>query len=893
MEEVKRTPVYDDHLKLGAKMVAFGGWEMPLHYPQGILAEHLDTRKYGGLFDISHMGRFRIGGPDALPFLQYVLTSNAGALLPGNSQYTMLPDETGGAVDDGYLYRISEHDYLLVINAANTEQDWQWLQKYAAQFSSLVLEDVTDQLSMLALQGPKTKAVLEAVLGDRTRIPEPIWNHLTSSEFMGTPMTVSRTGYTGEPLGFELFPPADVAVSLWHELLDVGAEYGIVPVGLGARDTLRLEAGFPLYGHELGSDADGKQIPIFALSAARFAVSFSPVKGEFVGREALLKQFQEVKFRREGKLASPQNKRLVPKSVYLIAVLGEGIAREGSQVLVNGRTTGSVTSGTVVPYWKFEGHGTLAVPGVESARRTIGMAYLDADLSEGQNLEVIIREKPVNAVIVRRHIGGEAPPYARPLLVGNARTNAPAEGEREIAELAVNLVQKASDNTVWRQQQTINLIPSEQTASPLVKLLTIADPSHRYAEHRKVEALGNIDAFYYQGTKFIAEVEKEVQEQLKKFLDCAEVEARLLSGLMANATTYSGIMDYLNRADRHTEPRRMRYVMNHHIGRGGHLSAQTMGTLRDFVSMDPVTDRWAAVNFPVLPENPYQIDMARTTELITRHQPELFILGKGMIIYREPVKEIARLIADMKPKPILMYDSAHVLGLFGPYFQEPLKEGTDIITGSTHKTFFGTQRGIIASNMSQNSDYAELWASILRRSFPGSVSNHHLGTLLGLLMAAYEMNAYGREYQRQVLANARAFAQALKERGLQVEGDPAIGHTETHQVLLRVGYARGVEVAERLEQNNIIVNFQALPDDEAFTASSGLRTGVQEMTRFGMKEADFAELADYMAAVILKGKRVADDVARLRHRFTTMHYCLPAKKAGPLIENLLGSLLKF
>jgi len=889
---MKRTPLYDEHLKLGAKMLAFGGWDMPLHYASGILSEHLATRKYGGLFDISHMGRFHISGRDALPFLQYVLTSNAASLLPGNAQYTMLPDEMGGAIDDGYLYRVSEHDYLLVVNAANTEQDWQWLQKYATRFPNLILEDITGQVAMLALQGPKTKTVLEAVLGDRTKIPEPIWNHLINSEFMGNRLTIARTGYTGEPLGFELFPPADIAASLWRKLLGSSAEYGIVPVGLGARDTLRLEAGFPLYGHELGIDAYGKKIPIFALPAARFAVSFSPVKGEFIGRQTLLKQFQEVKLRREGKLITPKNRLLVPKSVSLISVLGDGVTRAGSQVLVDGRTVGNVTSGTVVPYWKFEGAGTLSMPGDESARRIIGMAYLDADLSEGQEVEVIVRDKPVTAVIVRRHIGGEAPPYARPLLDVNTKNNTSAKGEKAMEELAVNLVQKAHDNTLWRQQQTINLIPSEQTASPLVKLLSIADPSHRYAEHRRVEALGNLDAFYYQGTRFIAEVEKEVQEQLKRFLGCSEVEARLISGQMANATTYSGVMDYLNRADRHTEPRRMRYVMNHHIGRGGHLSAQTMGTLRDFVSIDPTTDRWAVVNFPILSENPYQIDIVRTAEFITRYQPELLIFGKSMILHREPVTEIARVIADMKPKPIIMYDAAHVLGLFGPYFQQPLDEGADIVTASTHKTFFGTQRGIIASNMSQNSDYAELWESVLRRSFPGSVSNHHLGTLLGLLMAAYEMNAYGRDYQRQVLANAKAFARALKEQGVQVEGDPAISYTETHQVVLRVGYARGVEMAERLEKNNIIVNFQALPDDEAFTASSGLRTGVQEMTRFGMKESDFADLAGLMAAVILKGKDVSDDVARFRQRFTTLQYCLPEEKARPLIAKMLGSLLK-
>lgn len=892
MDNAKRTPIYDEHLKLSAKMVAFGGWEMPLHYATGILAEHLATRKYGGLFDISHMGRFRIGGQDALAFLQYVLTSNAAALMPGNAQYTMLPDETGGAIDDGYLYRVSENDYLLVVNATNTEQDWQWLQPHAAKYPGLTLENVTDSIAMFALQGPKTKAVLEAVIGDRTGIPEPLWNHLTTTEIMGASTTIARTGYTGEPLGFELFPPAESAVSLWRELLDKGSHLGIAPVGLGARDTLRLEAGFPLYGHELGTDAGGKEIPIFALSAARFAVSFSPIKGEFIGREALYRQFQEVKLRREGKLNTPKDELLVPRAVYLMSVLDAGVARAGSQVLVDGRTVGNVTSGTVVPYWVFEGSGTMSVPGGESARRNVCLAYLDAEVSAGQRAEVIVRDRPASAVIVRRHIGGEAPPYAHPLSPNNMKNNASAKGEKAMEELAINLVQRASDNTIWRQNRTINLIPSEQTASPLVKLLTIADPSGRYAEHRKVEALGNMDAFYYQGTKFIAEVEEEVQEQLKKFLGCSEVEARLLSGQMANATTYSGIMDYLNRADRHAEPRRIRCVMNHHIGRGGHLSAQTMGTLRDFVSIDPVTDRWAVVNFPVLPQNRYQIDIARTAELIASYRPELLIFGKSMILHREPVREIARIIADIRPKPIIMYDAAHVFGLFGPHFQEPLREGADIVTASTHKTFFGTQRGIIASNMSPDSDYAELWASIARRAFPGSVSNHHLGTLLGLLMAAYEMNAYGDAYQRQVLSNARAFARALKERGLQVEGDPAVDYTETHQVVLRVGYARGVEMAERLEKNNIIVNFQALPDDEGFTASSGLRTGVQEMTRFGMKEADFAELADYLAAVILEEKDVSKEVARFRQSFTTMHYCLPEDKVRPLIGKMLDSLLK-
>jgi aminomethyltransferase len=192
--------------------------------------------------------------------------------------------------------------------------------------------------------------------------------------------------------------------------------------------------------------------------------------------------------------------------------------------------------------------------------------------------------------------------------------------------------------------------------------------------------------------------------------------------------------------------------------------------------------------------------------------------------------------------------------------------------------------------MSEGTEYEDLWETILRRVFPGSVSNHHLGTLLGLLMAAYEMNAFKSEYQKAVISNARAFAKALKERGLAVEGNPASGYTETHQVIVRVGYGKGPAMADRLEENNIIVNYQAAPDDEGFTAASCLRMGVQEMTRFGMKERDFGELADYISQVILHGRSLAAEVAQYRSRFMEMKYCLPIEEAGPLIEKLWGVL---
>jgi len=228
------------------------------------------------------------------------------------------------------------------------------------------------------------------------------------------------------------------------------------------------------------------------------------------------------------------------------------------------------------------------------------------------------------------------------------------------------------------------------------------------------------------------------------------------------------------------------------------------------------------------------------------------------------------------------------LGLIGTHFQRPFEEGADLVTGSTHKTFFGTQRGIIGSNFDESTQYYDLWQAITRRTFPGSVSNHHLGTLLGLLLGTYEMNAYAHTYQKQFIANAKSFGRALKNCGLQVEGDPKIDYTETHQVILRVGYARGPEIARRLEKNNIIVNYQALPDDEGFSASSGLRMGVQVMTRFGMKERNFQDLAGYLAESILKDRALGEEVVRFRSKFTQMQYCLGEEQARPLIQELLG-----
>ena len=890
-KDLKKTVLNAWHKEHGGQMVEFGGWEMPVVYQKGIVEEHLSTRKNGGLFDVSHMGRFLIRGRGAIPFLQYVLTNNALALDPGMAQYTLIPNEEGGAVDDAYLYRVdeegaSEATYLLVVNAANKEKDWDWLTGLKARFKEVDLKDESDAIGMVALQGPLAKKVLGKILVEGlSPLPDPWRNRLRLCVIEGIriPVTVSRTGYTGEPICFELFSPAEKTVLVWEKILSTGE--GIVPVGLGARDTLRLEAGLPLYGHELGVDKEGKEIPILAAPSAKMAVSFSSAKGDFIGKEALRRQLEEMKARADRRPLPPRKDRVLSRVVVPIAVLGQGIARQGYEVYAGEKCVGHVTSGTMVPYWKYPEQGLLSMPSEERGMRPIALAYLDADLEEGQKIEVRQRGKGIEGIIVERHLSGEAPPYARPILVPEKKAEKlhPALRLKESAE---KLIDRAVQNTTWRQKETINLIPSEQTSSPLVRLLTVMDPSHRYAEHRLVKALGEKDVFYYQGTKMIEEVELLLIEELRQFLGCSEVEPRTISGQMANAAVFSGLMDSLNRTDRKSEPRRIRKVIHHHLGRGGHLSAQPMGALKDFIAVDPLTDRPAVVPFPVLKDDPYQIDLVKTKEVIDTQQPELIVLGKSMILYREPVKEIARMISGMHPKPILMYDMAHVLGLIGPSYQEPFREGADIVTGSTHKTFFGPQRGLIGSNMAEGTENEDLWQAIVRRVFPGSVSNHHLGTLLGLLLAAYEMNAFKGDYQKAVVANARAFAQALKTEGLQVEGNPDVGFTETHQVIVRVGYGKGPQVAERLEENNIIVNYQAAPDDEGFTTASCLRMGVQEMTRFGMEGKDFSQLAEYIGQVVLRGRSTAAEVTRFRGRFTTLKYCLSGKESDALVKKL-------
>jgi glycine/serine hydroxymethyltransferase len=333
--------------------------------------------------------------------------------------------------------------------------------------------------------------------------------------------------------------------------------------------------------------------------------------------------------------------------------------------------------------------------------------------------------------------------------------------------------------------------------------------------------------------------------------------------------------------------------MNNDLNNGGHLSSQPMGALFNFVEENPDTGRENVINLPVLKDNPYKPDLKKLEEILGKYKPELIVFGKSMFLYQEPVDFVCSFFKDSDSSPVIMYDMAHVLGLYGA-FQKSLDEGADLITGSTHKTFFGPQRGIIAGNFPKGSRLRKLWLDIKSRAFPGSTSNHHLGTLLALLMAAYEMNEFKEEYQMQIRKNAKAFARHLKDKGIQVEGDERDGFTETHQVVIRIkDYGNGQDIARRLESNNIVTNYQALPDDDSFLDPSGIRMGVQEMTRFGMVEKDFDVLSGFIADVVKKDMNVSEEVKKFRGNFLDMKFCLSSEKALPIAAGIVKSIFPY
>jgi aminomethyltransferase len=880
--DLKTTVLHAWHVEAGGRMVDFGGWDMPVQYPSGPIAEHLATRRKVGLFDVSHMGRLSVRGAKAEAFLAHTLTNNPRGLEVGEAHYDFIANPDGGAVDDAYLYKLAEDDFLLVVNAGNREKDLQWLTD--RNEAGAKIEDISEPLAMISLQGPEASAILEQLVAKQA-LPENKRNRLAQVDLEGKRLIISRTGYTGEPICFELFVPRDFAVPLWQRLVDLGA----VPCGLAARDSLRLEAGMPLYGHELGPGPDGRDIPIFANTIAAIAVR-PEGSGDYIGREALEAQRREFEAIRRGELATPVAERLLGHLIQPIAIFdSRRPLRAGYRVLMDGEPVGHVTSGTSVPYSAFDGEGITAHPAEEHSLRPIGLALMRSDLS--YHTEQVIRlevedqrGQRLNAELAPRNLW-TVPPFARPYCGFQAPIAGPREEAGGLEGKARALSQAAAANTRWRREDCVNLIPSEQTTSAFVDSLCIGDSAGRYNEHNRLKALGPkaADVRYYKGTAFSMDKEEELKAALRAFFNCQAVEPRVISGQMANDTVYDALQAYHNRLRRGREPGRLTRVLVHDLNKGGHLSAQVSGALKNYVAFDPDSARPAVEHFPFEPDNPHRIDAEATKELIARRPPELIVFGRSVIIHKEPVGEIARFVhdhfgADNPQRPFIMYDGAHVLGLLGPHFQDPLAEGADAVTGSTHKTFFGPQRGVVLSNIEPGHVFEPFWDFIEQRAFPGHVSNHHLGTLLGLLGATYEMLHFKDTYQSQVIGNAKAFARALGEQGLSLEGDPALDFTETHQVLLRTGRAQGEEVADRLEANNVITNPQAFWDDPSFAAASGVRMGSQEMTRYGMTETDFAELAALVAAVAgaddTKPKDAwREEVVAFRRRFTRMAYC--------------------
>ncbi len=879
---LRRTVLHDWHVGAGARMVEFGGWDMPVQYPTGIVREHLSTRRAAGVFDVSHMGRYRVTGAGAEAFLMRALTNNARALDPGQAHYTFIANEAGGAVDDAYLYRLAQDDFLLVVNAGNRDKDRDWLEDLKS--GDVTLADESDRLGMIALQGPEASHVMERIV-DSGELPENKRNRLRAARIDGRETVVARTGYTGEAICFEMFPEQDFTVELWRKLVDAGA----VPAGLGARDSLRLEAGLPLYGHELGLDPEGREIPIFANGLARFGVR-PPGGRDYVGRTELEKQRDEYVQLMRRELDVPVERRVLTHIVQPIAVFGHRKPlRSGFKVYFDGAHAGYVTSGTSVPFSGFRGQGITAAPSDSHEMRPIGLALLRSDILYAADRPVILeiedaRGDRIAAELVERNLWPVAP-YSRPYTGFRHIPEPPRTDLSGLTELARDLRKESAANDRWRRTACINLIPSEQPASSFVDSLATADPAGRYNEHNRVKALGPDapDVRYYKGTSFIMDKEEELGAALRTFFGCHNVEPRVVSGQMANDTVYDALKQYRNRL-RGGDPRPIGRVLVHDLNKGGHLSAQVAGALKNYVDLDPRTHRPAVEHFPFQEGNAHRIDVGATRELIARTRPELIVFGRSVIIHAEPIREIVEFVhaefgADNPARPIILYDAAHVLGLLGPYFQDPFAEGADLVTGSTHKTFFGPQRGVVLGNIPPGSAFEPLWDYISSRTFPGHVSNHHLGTMLGLLGATYEMLAFKDDYPRQVIANAKTFARGLAENGMMLEGDPRCGYTETHQVLIRTARGRGEFIAGLLEANNVITNPQAYWDDASFAVASGVRTGTQEMTRYGMKEPDFAELAELVADIARNGETRPEGhwkerVTAFRARFREMAYCL-------------------
>lgn len=358
--ELKKTPLNSAHRRLGGRMVEFGGWDMPVQYPAGTMTEHLRTRTHAGLFDVSHMGEIDVRGADAIAFVNRLTSNDATRLIDGQAQYSALTTPEGTVIDDLLVYRFAEDHLLLVVNAGTTEKDWDWITSHPGN-ENVELSNVSAAYCQIAVQGPDALSILHQL----TAVPlaDIKYYHFAEGEVDGVPAIVSRTGYTGED-GFEVYAAADKAEQIWHKILDAGkfgAEDGVLPCGLAARNTLRLEAGMCLYGHEIDETT--------TLLEANLGWICKLNKGDFIGRERLAKQ----------------NEEGIKRKLVGFEVTDRGIARDGQDVLIDGKPVGQVTSGSPAPFLK----------------KNIGMAYVPVEFAnEGRAIEIDVRGRAVGAKIV-------------------------------------------------------------------------------------------------------------------------------------------------------------------------------------------------------------------------------------------------------------------------------------------------------------------------------------------------------------------------------------------------------------------------------------------------------------------------------------------------------------
>jgi aminomethyltransferase len=362
-EILKRTPLYEMHLKLGGRMVPFGGWEMPVQY-SGVIEEHKAVREQAGLFDVSHMGEFELKGPDALNLIQLVSVNNASKLEIGQVQYSLMCYENGTVVDDILVYRLGEDHYWLVVNAGNIDKDWAWVNDVHQKsgLTNLTLENLSAEVGQIALQGPLAEKILQPL------VPGVDLSNLFFYWAVKAPavagmqtLVLSRTGYTGED-GFEIYCKREDAMALWEAITEAGEAYGLIPAGLGARDTLRFEANLPLYGHEI----DDKLTPLEA--GLGFFVKLKKA-ANFIGKQAL----------------QAQKDAGLTKKLVGFEMVERGIPRGGYELAKDGQVIGWVTTGTFAP----------------TVQKNIGKGYVPVALAElGSEFDVIIRGKAVKAKVV-------------------------------------------------------------------------------------------------------------------------------------------------------------------------------------------------------------------------------------------------------------------------------------------------------------------------------------------------------------------------------------------------------------------------------------------------------------------------------------------------------------